>query len=112
MLISDLAFDETYTFIGFKEDIKDTVLVEDNKHVDAHSNYFIKYYFGKRFTYDKELNENNTDNYYYFKTNLVNTDGTPKLDNNGKTEEITISLADPNKIYHGVSFNLIPIFEE
>ena len=111
MLITELTLGETYTFIGFKRDINHTDLVEDNKHVDAHSNYFIKYYYGKSFKYDEDLNENNIDKYYYFKTNLVKTDGTDELDDSGQIQIITISLANPEHSYNGFFYKLTPIFE-
>ena len=107
MFITELTLGKTYTFIGFKRNKDDTVLVEYNKHVDAHSNYFIKYYNGKSFTYQNK----DTDNYYYFKTHLVKTDGTLKLDNNDNPQEIEISLADPEHFYDGFKYKLIPIFE-
>ena len=107
MFITELTLGETYTFIGFKKNKNDTDLVEDNKHVDAHSNYFIKYYFGKQLTYHNK----DTDNYYYFKTNLVKTDGTLELDNNDNLQEIEISLADPEHSYNGFKYKLIPIFD-
>mgnify|MGYP001418755193 CR=1 FL=1 len=107
MFITELTLGKTYTFIGFKRNKNDTDLVEDNKNVDAFSNFFITYYNGKPFT----LHHKDTDNYYYFKTNLVKTDGTLKLDNNDNPQEIEISLADPEHSYNGFKYKLIPIFE-
>ncbi len=108
MLITELTLGETYTIIGFKRNINDTDLVEDNKLVDAHSNYFLFYYIEKPLTFHNK----DKDNYYYFKTNLVKTDGTLELDNNDNPQEIEISLADPEHSYNGFFYKLIPIFEE